>query len=221
MTTTSPAPGTATPARPFDAVLCDLDNVIRFYDSSRLTELERAAGLPEGTTASVAFHPEQGGPLVLGQITKDQWVEQVADRLGGLGGGVRVPVQRARELAGALARSPFRADGAVVSALRGARTAGLSVVLVTNAALDLEEDLAAMGLTDLADHVVNSALEGVAKPDPEIYAIAAGRAGAAPERCLFVDDRRENVEAAVALGMTGVHFRGPEDLRGALAFLDR
>lgn len=211
--TTPAAPGTA---RPFDAVLCDLDNVIRFYDSSRLAGLERAAGLPEGTTAAVAFHPERGGPLVLGKVTKEQWAESVAERLGD---DVPLPGPRARELAHALARSPFAADGTVVRALRGARAAGLSLVLVTNAALDLEEDLAVMGLADLADHVVNSALEGVAKPDPEIYTIAAGRAGAAPERCLFVDDRLENVEAAVALGMTGVHFRGPADLEAALAFL--
>ena len=37
-----------TPSRPFDAVLCDLDNVIRFYDLAPLAELERAAGLAEG-----------------------------------------------------------------------------------------------------------------------------------------------------------------------------
>ncbi|MFH7598830.1 HAD-IA family hydrolase [Streptomyces racemochromogenes] len=214
MTTSAPS---AT-ARPFDAVLCDVDNVIRFYDSTPVAELERAAGLPEGTTASVAFHPEQLDPLLLGKTTKEQWAQAVADRLGD---GFPLSGPRARELAGALARSPFWADEDVVSALRGVRAAGLSLVLVSNAALDLGEDLAAMGLEDLADHVVNSALEGVAKPDPEIYSIAAGLAGAAPERCLFVDDHRENVEAAVALGMTGVHFRGPEDLRGALAFLDR
>ncbi|MEU3408768.1 HAD-IA family hydrolase [Streptomyces sp. NPDC006670] len=217
MTTSTTSSAKAGTGRPFDAVLCDLDNVIRYYDSSLVAELERAAGLPEGTTASVAFHPEQGGPLIRGEVTKDQWAESVAERLGS---EVPLPAPQARELAGALARSPFWADEDVVSELRGVRAAGLSLVLVTNAALDLGEDLAAMGLEDLADHVVNSALEGVAKPDPEIYSIAAGLAGAAPERCLFVDDGRENVEAAVALGMTGVLFRGPEDLRGALAFLE-
>ncbi|MFF4327322.1 HAD family hydrolase [Streptomyces sp. NPDC001591] len=211
--TTSAAHGTA---RPFDAVLCDLDNVIRFYDSSRLTGLERAVGVPEGTTAAVAFHPDQGRPLILGQVTKEQWAECVADRLAD---DVALPAQQARELAGALARSPFEADQTVVSALRGVRSAGLPLVLVTNAALDLDQDLAAMGLTDLADHVVNSAVEGVAKPEAEIYAIAAGRAGVAPERCLFVDDTPENVEAAVALGMTGVRYRRHADLHGALAVL--
>ncbi|MEU9719607.1 HAD-IA family hydrolase [Streptomyces sp. NPDC047976] len=205
------APGAG---RPFDAVLCDLDNVIRFYDSSGLAALERLAGLHEGTTAALAFSPELDRPLLLGRITREQWAESIAERL-------REEYAEARswELAEAMTRSPFSADGAVVSVLRGARAAGLSLVLVTNAALDLDEDLAAMGLTDLADHVVSSAREGVAKPDREIYAIAAERAGAAPERCLFVDDRLENVEAAEAFGMTGVHYRGPDDLRAALAFL--
>ncbi len=31
-------------------------------------------------------------------------------------------------------------------------------------------------------------------------------------RCLFVDDRLVDVEGARALGMTGVHYRGSEDL---------
>jgi putative hydrolase of the HAD superfamily len=65
--------------------------------------------------------------------------------------------------------------------------------------------------------VVSSARVGVAKPDRRIYEIAAELAGVAPERCLFVDDRLENVTAAIGLGMTGVHFRGVADLAAALA----
>lgn len=90
------------------------------------------------------------------------------------------------------------------------------LVLVTNATLDLERDLESLGLADLADHVVNSARVGVAKPEREIYEIAAERAQVPVQRCLFVDDRIENVEAAVALGMSGVHYLGPADLRTAV-----
>ncbi|MET9607111.1 HAD family phosphatase [Streptomyces sp. NPDC006512] len=204
-------------ARPFDAVLCDIDNVIRFYDTTRLTELEHRAGLPEGTTWKVAFAPERDGPLMVGRITTDQWVESVTEAMAD---GHGLSAERARELATAMAKAPFSADGAVLSALGEARAAGLALVLVTNATLDLEDDLETMGLSGFADHVVSSARVGVAKPDREIYEIAVERAGTAPGRCLFVDDRRENVEAAEALGMTGVHYRGPADLRSALAFLN-
>lgn len=46
---------------------------------------------------------------------------------------------------------------------------------------------------------------------------AAARAGVPMDRCLFVDDRQENVDAAVALGMTGLPFREPADLYGPFA----
>nr|WP_202538630.1 HAD-IA family hydrolase [Streptomyces sp. SID8379] len=194
--------------------MCDVDNVIRFYDSSRLTELEHAAGLPEGATAEVAFAPEVDAPLMLGEIDMRQWVEAIVAAFAG-----RVPEERARELGEALAASPFHADDEVVRLLRRARAARLPLVLVTNATVELENDLAAMGLTDLADHVVSSARVGVAKPEPKIYEIAAALAGVPMERCLFVDDTRENVDAAVALGMTGVVYRGPADLHPLLGGL--
>ncbi|GAA3507632.1 FMN phosphatase YigB (HAD superfamily) [Streptosporangium album] len=64
--------------------------------------------------------------------------------------------------------------------------------------------------------LIGPATLGMAKPDRRIYELAAERAGVAPERCLFVDDRLENVEAARALAMTGVHYRSVEDLAAVL-----
>ncbi|MFJ9923412.1 HAD-IA family hydrolase [Streptomyces rubiginosohelvolus] len=202
----TPAPA----GRAFDAVLCDLDNVVRFYDTAPLAALERAAGLPEGTTADVGYAPETDLPLLLGRITPDAWVESIAAGLT-----ERVDADRAHELGRALADAPFRADEEAVSLLRRART-HVPLVLVTNATLRLDADLALLGLTDLADAVVSSAVERVAKPDPAIYRIAAERAGVPVERCLFVDDRQENTDAAAALGMTTVLYREPDDLRRAL-----
>ncbi|MFE3664459.1 HAD family hydrolase [Streptomyces sp. NPDC059164] len=201
-----PAPA----SRAFDAVLCDLDNVIRFYDTAPLAALERAAGLPEGTTTDIAYAPETDLPLLLGRITPDAWVESIAAGLTEW-----VGAERAHELGRALADAPFRADEEVVTLLRRART-HVPLVLVTNATLQLDSDLALLGLTDLADAVVSSAVEQVAKPDPAIYRIAAGRAGVPVERCLFVDDRRENTDAAADLGMATVLYREPADLREAL-----
>ncbi|MGQ4729654.1 HAD-IA family hydrolase [Streptomyces sp. Ju416(a)] len=208
--TATPAAAPSPTGRAFDAVLCDLDNVIRFYDTAPLAALERAAGLPEGTTTDIAYAPEIDLPLLLGRITPDAWVESVAAGLT-----ERVGAERAHELGRALADAPFRADEEVVSLLRRART-HVPLVLVTNATLQLDADLALLGLTELADAVVSSAVEQVAKPDPAIYRIAAGRAGVPMERCLFVDDRQENIDAAAALGMTTVLYREPADLRRAL-----
>ncbi|MEW2314436.1 hypothetical protein AB0906_04000 [Streptomyces bauhiniae] len=56
----------------------------------------------------------------------------------------------------AFTEAGFWADEAVVSLLRQVRE-HCPVVLVTNATVWLDEDLAALGLTDLADIVINSA----------------------------------------------------------------
>lgn len=194
-------------------MLCDLDNVIRFYDTTHLAELERGAGLAEGTTERVAFTPETDLPLLLGAITEQQWVESIVIGLAG-----QVPEIQARELATALAEAPFRVDNVVVAMLHQVR-AHMPLVLVTNATVKLEDDLASLDLADFADHIVSSARVGVAKPDRRIYETAAEQAGVTMDRCLFVDDRLENVEAAVALGMTGVHYREPADLRGPLGLM--
>lgn len=46
------------------------------------------------------------------------------------------------------------------------------------------------------------------KPDPAVYELAAQRLGLAPEQVLFIDDRGTNCDAARAVGMATIHFRG-------------
>lgn len=48
---------------------------------------------------------------------------------------------------------------------------------------------------------VNSAQEGIKKPDPEIYLTTCKRLGVDPSSCLFMDDKKVNIEAARKLGM--------------------
>src|SRR5690349_22573008 len=49
---------------------------------------------------------------------------------------------------------------------------------------------------------------GVRKPDAEAYLGACRALGAAPDECLFVDDRAANVDAAAALGVDALRFDG-------------
>ncbi|MEV1244318.1 HAD family hydrolase [Nonomuraea sp. NPDC050022] len=192
---------------PFDAVLCDLDGVLRHFDHAVQADIEARYGLPLRKTA---FDPDLIGPATLGHITEAQWVESIAVALGG--------DERARRAAAEFAAVPFWVDEEVRGLL--ARTQGrVPVVLVTNAMDTLEEHLERLGLAYFADAVVSSARVGVAKPDRRIYELAAELAGVAPERCLFVDDRLENVAGATALGMTGVHYRSIADLTPALTGL--
>jgi putative hydrolase of the HAD superfamily len=57
---------------------------------------------------------------------------------------------------------------------------------------------------------------GVNKPHPEIYKQTLKKAHAAPEECLFIDDREENIEAAKKFGIQTVHFVPGIDLEDEL-----
>jgi 2-haloacid dehalogenase len=63
------------------------------------------------------------------------------------------------------------------------------------------------------DGCVISGIEGVAKPDQEIFEILLARHGLEPARTVFVDDVPRNVAAAQDLGVTGIRFTSPEQLR--------
>lgn len=69
------------------------------------------------------------------------------------------------------------------------------------------------------DHLTISAEVGIAKPDAGIYTFTLEKLGVAPEEAVFVDDFIENIEAARALGMYGIHFQGKEKAMGELRAL--
>ncbi|WP_199826291.1 hypothetical protein [Streptomyces sp. SBT349] len=73
-------------AAPFDAVLCDIDGVLRIWDPGIMPGLDRAYGLPPGTVAAAAFGPERLLPAVTGAVRDEEWREGGAAGRGG--GGV-------------------------------------------------------------------------------------------------------------------------------------
>ena len=56
------------------------------------------------------------------------------------------------------------------------------------------------------DGIVMSGYELVAKPDRRIYERLLERYGLKAEECVFIDDRKENVDAAAAKGIATFHF---------------
>ncbi len=66
------------------------------------------------------------------------------------------------------------------------------------------------------DDYVLSYEVGAMKPDPQIYRVALKKARAKPEECIFIDDIKENVDAATGLGIKGIVIEPQTDLRAAL-----
>jgi putative hydrolase of the HAD superfamily len=96
----------------------------------------------------------------------------------------------------------FEAYPDVIPALRGLRDRGQRLVAVSNWDCSLPRVLERCGLGDLLDGAVSSAVAGVRKPDPAIFAPALELAGCAPEEALHVGDTpEEDVSGARAAGI--------------------
>lgn len=89
--------------------------------------------------------------------------------------------------------------------INGLRSAGLTIVIVTNSDGHGEENLRATGFTDIP--VIDSTVVGAAKPDPRIFEIALARADVAATETVHVGDMLStDISGAQAAGITPIHF---------------
>jgi putative hydrolase of the HAD superfamily len=160
----------------------------------------------------------EGGPdrnpifaLERGECTDAQFEQQLAEQLVRLdGGAVRAEGLLTRMFAG----SAF--DEAMHGVIRAARRAGLRTGLLSNSWGDIYPRHL---FPELFDAVVISAEVGMRKPEERIFRLAAEVLGLEPAQCVFIDDIRDNVAAAQAVGLVGVHHRTARETRQQLAGL--
>ena len=67
------------------------------------------------------------------------------------------------------------------------------------------------GVMALFDLIVESSVEGVRKPEPQIYQIACNRLGVNPSQCVFLDDLGINLKPARAMGMKTIKVVDPDE----------
>jgi putative hydrolase of the HAD superfamily len=94
-----------------------------------------------------------------------------------------------------------------VDELRRARESGVFVGMLSNMVPAWDPYWRRMvDAEELFDDVVLSFEVGHRKPDPEIFELAAKRAGVLPRESVFVDDLATNCAGAAAAGWRAVHF---------------
>jgi len=93
---------------------------------------------------------------------------------------------------------------------------GLQTVLVTNITPPYADVLRAKGHYDPFDITVLSYEVGSWKPEDAIFLKALELAGVQPEEAVMVDDLAWNIEAVNRLGVHGILFKDPEQLRAEL-----
>lgn len=87
------------------------------------------------------------------------------------------------------------------------RRAGVRTAVLSNMPDDLRQSVAAW-LPEF-DHSTYSCDLGVCKPDPAIYRDCLDGLGVGASEALFLDDRPENVRAAMDLGIHAILFTNP------------
>ena len=93
----------------------------------------------------------------------------------------------------------------VPPALDALRQRGLTLVVVSNANGTLKTHMQRLGLSGKFDHVLDSADEGVEKPDPRFFEIALARSGAKKETTIHIGDLYYvDVMGARGAGLRGV-----------------
>ena len=98
-------------------------------------------------------------------------------------------------------------EQAMIDAVTAARSAGIKTGLISNSWGTGIYERAPLRIFDAT---VISGDVGLHKPQPEIYELGAERIGIPAAACVFVDDLRENVTGAEAVGMTAILHREPE-----------
>ncbi|MFC5408587.1 HAD family hydrolase [Larkinella bovis] len=66
------------------------------------------------------------------------------------------------------------------------------------------------------DGIVVSGAEKDRKPFPSFYKTLLNRYAVKPEEALFIDDNLRNIKAAEELGIRGIHFQNPDQLKAEL-----
>jgi putative hydrolase of the HAD superfamily len=183
------------------AVIFDLGGVVMGSPLHAIAAYEREAGIPAGF---VNRHVVATGPsgawsrLERGELAMEAFYAafDAECRAAGHALSARAMMARIGEAAQPRAR--------MLAAIRTIRERGLRTSALTNNWLSEGGDTGAARLADLFDVVVESAVEGLRKPDPRIYALVLERLAVAAPHAVFLDDIGRNLKPAREMGMTTI-----------------
>jgi len=201
----------------YRAVLFDLGGVVVGSPLHAIAAYEEELGIPLGSVNRVVIGNGADGAwarLERGELTLEPFYEAFDRECASVGAKLSARTLMER-VAGATAPRP-----AMLEAIRRIREHGLIAAAITNNWV--AEEGSAGSLRHLFDLVVESAVEGMRKPDPRIFSIACERLKIAPSDAVFLDDIGTNLKTARSLGMTTIKVVEPgvalAELEGLLGF---
>jgi putative hydrolase of the HAD superfamily len=203
------------------AVIFDLGGVVFGSPFEHFDAYEVTAGLPTGSVRTVIAHSSQHGAwaaLERGELTLPEFTAALEAEAGTAG-----VVIDATEIMAMIGRG-IGARPEMITAITRIRERGLRTAALTNNWPGGDGNGTPPGLRSLTifDVVVESAVEGMRKPDPRIYHLTCERLGVAPADAVFLDDIGANLKPARAMGMTTIKVgdtaQALRDLEAVLGF---
>jgi putative hydrolase of the HAD superfamily len=192
------------------AVIFDLGGVITESPMIAFAEYEREAGLPDGLIRQLnSTDPHTNAWARFERNELDVAGFSAAFEAEAAALGHRLDAGRVLDAL----RGEVRP--AMVAAIRRLREAGLPLGMLSNNVSPMERGGRMDEILDLFDAIVESSLEGVRKPEPEIYERALDRLSEAVGRrieatdCAYLDDLGINCKPARALGFSTIKVVDP------------
>jgi len=193
-----------------EAVLFDWGGVLIDNPAPGLMDYcAKALGVP--VEDYVRAHNTHGEAFQRGSIAEEVFWQRVC-------GGLGRPLPQRASLWGDAFRAVYRPRAEVFALARRLRASGLQTSLLSNTEVPAMEFFLELGY-DLFDALTFSCVEGVFKPQREIYEIAAGKLKRPPARCVLLDDRRDFIAGARHAGMKGIVYQDLEQVQRELAGL--
>ncbi|MCU1616453.1 MAG: Epoxide hydrolase N-terminal domain-like phosphatase, partial [Frankiales bacterium] len=202
------------------AVVFDLGGVITESPMRAFAAYEAEAGLPDGLIRRLnSTDPDTNAWARYERNELDVAGFSAAFETEALAAGYRVDAARV------LAALSGEVRPEMVAAVRRLRDAGFPLALLSNNVAPMQRTGRLGEVLGLFDVIVESSVEGVRKPEPEIYARAltrladaAGRPIAASD-CAYLDDLGINLKPARALGFVTIKVADPADALAELSAL--
>ena len=201
--------GTRAGSARFKAVIFDLGGVVFSSPLDAFRAYEARNGLPHRFLGEVIVSNGEHGAwsrLERGEVTHDEFARAFEAECAAAGATIR-----ASEIFETI-RASSEPRPNMLGAIRSIRSRGLSTAALTNNWRDPSGDRGAAGhqrLGGVFDVVVESAIEGLRKPDPRIYQLVCSRLSVAPHQTVFLDDIGANLKPARAMGMATIKVGDP------------
>ncbi len=193
------------------AILFDMGGVMVNCDTqTSLTAFAMRIGKPYEDVYATLVNEDLFGPFELGELSAQEYYEQIKTALD-----CEISYELFVESWNSILKE-FPESTQMVSDLRDRYK--LIALSNTNELHQKYMQDTFMNLRGLHDWVTSCDV-GAAKPDSHIYELAAQRTGVSKDQILYVDDRKEFVDAGRRCGLMSVHCYGPVQLQSALTKL--